>query len=154
MSQTLTYIDQNGSPQGLINIAEMNHSALMHQLLEVVTNNYNDAQNTYDTNMRRQERYEEDRYEEYDMDYSKYLHEITEEAKIHRNYAWDLLCSLHGYLSETSPDVDMSATDWLEAFSTLISTHTDPRVLNYCRTITEEVARLLATEGNPRCYWA
>ena len=151
---TLTYIDQHGNPQGLINISEMNHSALMPQLLKVVTNNHNAAQAAYDTNMERQERYEEDTYGEYDMDYSKYLHEITEEAKIHRNYTRDLMLSLQGYLSETCPDVDMSATDWLEAFSTLISTNTEPRVLNYCRTITEEIARLLATQGNPRCYWA
>ena len=154
MSQTLTYIDRFNQPQGIINISEANHTELMPMLLESVLKNYTDAQAAYDTNCERQERYEEDKYDEYDMEYSKYLHEITEEAKIESNYARDLYFNLEGYLSETNPDVDMSATDWLEAFSTLIRADTQCRVLDYCARITEQVARVLSTEGNPRCYWA
>ncbi len=157
MSMTLTYIDQRNDPRGIITLNNAMFRVMGDRIQSFIYKGLMDAIDEHDRASESLSNYEEqDDFNgtQHDVSYHQYLH--AQEVETHETVKRlrSLLADIDGVMSETCPDVELPASNWLEAISYLTQYGTGDNDRYMASTITRNLATILATQGNPRCYWA
>ena len=156
MSMTLTYIDSNNDPQGIITLNNGMFRVTGDRIQSHIYKGLQDAIADHDYAAKMLSNFEADHDDSAYIDegYHQYLHGREVETHQAVQQLRDLLADIDGVMSETCPDSHLPASRWLEAISYTVRFGTGDRDMYVASTITRNIALLLATEGNPNCYWA